>query len=103
VHNDFFFTHIVCDGNQSDRYIICCSDKDYCNDRDAYSSDIRKKLLTPSKTKYYLFINTQRFFLDKRTRDNRFKYKLIVIIIISFVLAVLFLIISILCHIKRKR
>ncbi|CAF1057247.1 unnamed protein product [Rotaria sp. Silwood1] len=45
VYNEFFFTQIFCNGNQTNRYIICCSDEDYCNDRDAYSSDIRKKLL----------------------------------------------------------
>lgn len=35
----------MCNNNQSDRYIICCSDKDLCNDRDMYADDVRKKLL----------------------------------------------------------
>jgi hypothetical protein len=51
MRNDFFFTQILCNGNQSNLYIICCTDKDFCNDRDAQSSDIRKKLLTISKMK----------------------------------------------------
>ncbi len=44
IYNDFLFTQIICNGNQTNRYIICCTDKDFCNDRDAFSSDIRKKL-----------------------------------------------------------
>jgi hypothetical protein len=44
IYNEFFFTQILCNGNETDRYIICCSDKNNCNDRDAYAGDIRKKL-----------------------------------------------------------
>lgn len=50
VYNDFFFTQLICNGNQSDRYIICCSDKDYCNDRDRYANDVREKLIPKSTT-----------------------------------------------------
>lgn len=44
IYNEFLFTQILCNGNQSNHYIICCSDKNNCNDRDAFSSDIRKQL-----------------------------------------------------------
>ena len=44
ILNEFLFTKILCNGNETNRYIVCCSDKHYCNDRDAYSSDIRKQL-----------------------------------------------------------
>jgi hypothetical protein len=51
VYNDFFFVRLWCAMNQTDRYIVCCSQRDYCNDLDAYSKDIRNALLlAQSKT-----------------------------------------------------
>jgi len=84
IYNEFLFTQIICNSNQSNRYIICCSDQDYCNDRDEYSSDIRKQLskLGNSKRKYDLF-------------------KLIVLII--GLIIILFLISFILFCIKRRK
>ncbi|CAF3979023.1 unnamed protein product [Rotaria sordida] len=88
VYNEFLFTQIFCDGNQSNRYIICCSDKNYCNDRDAYSSDIRKKLLLP---------------LNKY-KSNKFLIRLIlIIIIISSILLFCSLFVFSLYYNKRKK
>jgi hypothetical protein len=35
----------MCGVNQTNRVIICCSQRDYCNDLDAYSENIRTGLL----------------------------------------------------------
>ncbi len=86
IYNEFLFTQIICNSNQSNRYIICCSDQDYCNDRDQYSNDIRKQLLElgNSERKYYLI-------------------KLIVLIAGSIIILFLFLISFILFRIKRRK
>ncbi|CAF2768069.1 unnamed protein product [Rotaria sp. Silwood2] len=88
VLNEFFFTKLFCSGNQTNRYIICCSDHDYCNDRDAYSSDIRNKLLSSKKPK------SDKFFI---------RSIFIIIIIIASILLLCTLFVLILFHIKRKK
>ena len=45
MRNTYFFVQLMCSGNETHRYIICCSQKDSCNDRDAYSGQIREALL----------------------------------------------------------
>lgn len=50
IYNEFLFTQIMCNTNQTNRYIICCSDKDFCNDRDGLADDVRKKLLLLSNS-----------------------------------------------------
>ena len=37
----------MCDHNDTNRYIVCCSQRDYCNDLDAYSKSIREAMLLP--------------------------------------------------------
>ncbi|CAF4310017.1 unnamed protein product, partial [Rotaria sordida] len=38
MYNDYFFVRLMCGTNQTNRYIVCCSQRDYCNDLDAYST-----------------------------------------------------------------
>lgn len=101
IFNDFLFTQIICNGNQSNRYIICCSDKNDCNDRDVYAGEIRKQLslLSNFAIQNHLFINLKPFFLDK---SNRFSFKLTLLIIGSTILLLLLIISLILIRIKRK-
>ncbi|CAF2121541.1 unnamed protein product [Rotaria magnacalcarata] len=50
ILNEYFFVQIICSGNNTNRYIVCCSQRDYCNDLDAYSTEIRHALINPSNT-----------------------------------------------------
>ncbi len=50
MYNDYFFVRLMCGVNQTDRYIVCCSQRDYCNDLDAYSKEIRTVLTTTLST-----------------------------------------------------
>ena len=43
--NEYFFIRLMCDRNESRRYIVCCSHRDNCNDLDAYSAEIRRAML----------------------------------------------------------
>ncbi len=40
----------MCGVNETNRFIVCCSQRDYCNDLDAYSKEIRQALLSPHST-----------------------------------------------------
>lgn len=40
----------MCGLNQTHRTIVCCSDRHYCNDLDAYSQGIRNGLLSRTPT-----------------------------------------------------
>ncbi|CAF3885690.1 unnamed protein product [Rotaria sp. Silwood2] len=50
MYNDYFFVRLMCGTNQTNRYIVCCSQRDYCNDLDAYSKEIRYTLLSTVST-----------------------------------------------------
>ncbi len=50
MYNDYFFVRLMCGVNQTDRFIVCCSQRDYCNDLDAYSKEIRTVLTTKLST-----------------------------------------------------
>ena len=50
MYNDYFFIRIMCGVNQTNRFIVCCSQRDYCNDLDAYSKEIRDALVPPQST-----------------------------------------------------
>ena len=54
--NDYFFTRLMCGVNQTGRIIVCCSERNYCNDLDAYSQNIREILLSNKSTSINLFI-----------------------------------------------
>ncbi|CAF0921387.1 unnamed protein product [Adineta ricciae] len=86
MYNDFLITQILCHNNQSDRYIICCTDKDRCNDRDAYANDVRKQ-----------------FALLNKRKSNKLPVLLILCIVIgcSFPIACLAMLVFI--RLKRKR
>jgi len=43
--NDYFFVRLMCDRNETKRYVVCCSNRDFCNDLDAYSAEIRTAML----------------------------------------------------------
>ncbi len=52
IRNDYFFARLMCGVNQTNRIIVCCSQRDFCNDLDGYSKEIRQVLtssVTPSK------------------------------------------------------
>ncbi|CAF1226805.1 unnamed protein product [Rotaria sp. Silwood1] len=40
----------MCGTNQTNRYIVCCFQRDYCNDLDAYSTTIRATLICTIST-----------------------------------------------------
>lgn len=42
--NEFFFVRVLCAMNQTNRVVVCCSQRDFCNDLDAYSPGIRQVL-----------------------------------------------------------
>lgn len=44
MYNDYFFVRLMCGVNQTHRFIVCCSQRDFCNDLDAYSNEIRHAL-----------------------------------------------------------
>lgn len=44
MYNDYFFVRLMCGVNQTHRSIVCCSERDFCNDLDAYSNEIRHAL-----------------------------------------------------------
>jgi hypothetical protein len=54
MRNEYFFTRLMCSVNQTKRIIICCSERDYCNDLDAYSKEIRNTLLNSISTSKFL-------------------------------------------------
>ncbi|CAF3663380.1 unnamed protein product [Rotaria socialis] len=47
IVNEYFFMRMLCSSNSSSRYIVCCAQRDYCNDLDAYSTEIRHALINP--------------------------------------------------------
>lgn len=44
MYNDYFFVRLMCSTNSTERSVVCCSQRDYCNDLDAYSKEIRQSL-----------------------------------------------------------
>lgn len=40
----------MCGVNETNRVIVCCSERNYCNDLDAYSKSIRDALLAKAPT-----------------------------------------------------
>ncbi|CAF3229966.1 unnamed protein product [Rotaria socialis] len=86
IYNEFIITRIMCNGNQSDRFIICCSDKNYCNDRDQFASDIRETLGG-----------------TKKAKPDYFSKRLMIIIIILSILLLVVIFVFIAIHIQRKR
>jgi hypothetical protein len=52
--NDYFFVRLMCGVNQTHRTIVCCSQRDYCNDLDAYSKEIRQVLSSTLSSSKFL-------------------------------------------------
>ncbi len=73
MYNEYFFVQLMCGVNQTNRFIVCCSQRNYCNDLDAYSKDIRHVLgssLNSSKfieKKIFEFFN--RYFSDTSSSE----------------------------------
>ncbi|CAF1169660.1 unnamed protein product [Adineta steineri] len=88
VSNTYLWRQLWCNGNKSDRYVICCTGNDYCNDRDAYSSDIRKQLSSSSNFNY-------------KPVNLLVIYKLFIVTVCIVMISCLFL--FILFRIKRKK
>ena len=66
MYNDYFFVRLMCGVNQTHRFIVCCSQRDFCNDLDAYSNEIRHALTaTPMKSEI-LFYHIQVKYVDNR-------------------------------------
>ncbi|CAF1644214.1 unnamed protein product [Adineta ricciae] len=48
--NDYFFLRVICGTNETNRFVICCADRNFCNDRDPNSPDLLRRLsLTSSE------------------------------------------------------
>ncbi|CAF0769750.1 unnamed protein product [Rotaria sp. Silwood1] len=91
MYNDYFFIRLMCGTNQTNRYIVCCSQRDYCNDLDAYSKEIRTALLStvPSNP------------LTTRQPHNNFSI-LILIMIVSIIAVILLLSGLLIVYCKQK-
>ncbi|CAF0943715.1 unnamed protein product [Adineta steineri] len=91
MHNEYLFTRLMCSLNKTDRYIICCSQRNECNDLDAYSKEIRQALLSPLSPN----------ILASHQPPN--SYSTLIIIIITSTLGVLVCIgVFIIIYIKQK-
>ena len=51
--NDYFFVRVWCGVNETNRIVVCCSHRDYCNDLDAYSNGIRQTLTATPTSKSF--------------------------------------------------
>ncbi|CAF0798499.1 unnamed protein product [Rotaria sordida] len=91
MHNDYFFIRLMCSTNKTNRYIVCCSQRDYCNDLDAYSKEIRTSLISTISTST----------LTTRLPRGNFSI-LILITIISIIVVILLLIGCIIMYLKHK-
>ncbi|UJR09198.1 hypothetical protein I4U23_013446 [Adineta vaga] len=87
MYNDFLITQILCHSNQTNRYIICCTERNNCNDRDAYSNDIRKQFS----------------LLNKRKISNKFPLISILCLSIGFISLSICLLAFLLIRRKRNR
>ena len=104
MYNDFFFVRLMCGVNQTHRFIVCCSEHDYCNDLDAYSSEIRHALTSsPANGKiiYRIRFDSYGAISVKRQHPSG-SLVLILIIIISAIFALALLIGGIYIYIKQK-
>ncbi|CAF3859842.1 unnamed protein product [Rotaria sp. Silwood1] len=81
----------MCGTNQTNRYIVCCFQRDYCNDLDAYSTTIRATLICTIST----------ITLTTRQPPGNFSI-LILITIISIIVVILLLIECIIMYLKQK-
>jgi hypothetical protein len=81
-----------CSGNQTNRYVVCCSQRNYCNDLDAYSKDIRRVLTTPSPT-----------VIPPRRNPPGSSLTLIMIIVITAIAALLLFSGFLFIYMKQKR
>jgi len=54
MYNEYFFVRLWCGVNQTNRIIVCCSERNYCNDLDAYSKEIRETLTSTLSTSKFL-------------------------------------------------
>ena len=79
-----------CGVNQTNRFIVCCSQRDYCNDLDAYSKDIRVALVIIHRHQVIFFCKrkeTFQFYFSQiilatdRQRRNGFSTLMLIVII----------------------
>jgi hypothetical protein len=100
MRNEYIFTQIMCSNNSSTRYIVCCSERDYCNDLDAFSQDIRETLLPSRRGKTDQVDIAKKntaivfYFLDKPIR--MIDWKILTMIIVATTLICFSIIIALL-------
>lgn len=109
MHNDEFFVRIMCNTNQTSRYIICCSQHNYCNDLDAYSKEIRTALLSTLEPgtyrgkDYSFMIEYYHLISILATRPSQFSFSTVILIIIISIFVIIILLLGfIIIYIRNK-
>ena len=95
VRLDFLWMMLFCNNNQTNRYLICCSDKDFCNDRDAYASDIRKELMLIDN------LDGERVEASS-TKPNRDKFIFLIVGFVSLFFGLIFIFMLIFYFIRKR-